>query len=106
MKNFNKSYSKFPQNFKPFQGKIQKNSAKDTEINQEKSMLNSKRVDNNETKFIKTIETEPNQEYNGNIDYSLYTDEVIFSSRYNTIIQSQNARKLYDSAKKGNVKSY
>ncbi len=40
-----------------------------------------------------------------NISHSLYTDEVIFSSRYNAIFQSQSVRELYDNAKKGNVES-
>ncbi len=40
-----------------------------------------------------------------NISHSLYTDEVIFSSRYNAISRSQNVTELYDNAKKGNVES-
>ena len=42
-------------------------------------------------------------EYNENINHSLYTDEVMFSSRYESLDQA--TRNLYDLAKSGDFKS-
>ena len=60
---------------------------------------------NAETKSSKNLEIKINEEYNGSISYSLFANEVIFSSRYNAITQSQTMRELYDGAKKGNADS-
>ena len=59
----------------------------------------------NDTNSSNNLEIKTNEEYNGNESYSLYDSEVIFSSRYNELTQSQAMQAMYDSAKKGNLKS-
>jgi len=59
----------------------------------------------NGSKSYSLKESKVNVGYNGDTSRSLYANEVIFSSRYNEITQSQSIRELYDSAKKGNAES-
>ena len=56
-------------------------------------------------KSSNNLEIKTKKEYNGNADYSLYTDEIIFSSRYTAVTQTKSTKMMYDRAKKGDSES-
>ena len=68
-------------------------------------MNDSQNNQSDDAKSTKNLEIKANVEYNENVSYSLFAEEVIFSSRYNELTQSQSIRELYDSAKKGDAES-